>query len=984
MKDIPSQLDELRTRSWTPEWHDPANAAFVRTGDEKLLQGLKHLPLSSYSYPEFHTPPDQLDEFGNRYLRLLAQRQGLRGAVDWVAVCHHRTGAAASAVQKLRTAGFERARLLPVLASGLEHFMRDQAAEIFDPLFESCSPEEIETVLAANHPRPDVQGRMGSYFASRTPEKLEACIRKMTGQDHWHRLTVTFWESVLLVDAARFKGFAITAYEKSTENARRFFIAAALHTLDPSAWSANTREAAVKILQKNSEPQDKTEALRWMAHYFPDEVLPFASAILGGEPEKSQWGGWYWHHRKAAFSVLAESVPHLLPTAAAAAWQVDDPKYRLEIFQIWMAAPVKSSPDDVLPRLADLCAAQDGSVASAAARAAWNWNAPAAEETVWGLINHKSKPARDTAARLLAKDGAARLPRAVKLLADKKPVPRETAVALVSGIGGDEAVAALKSRLDPEENDNVRDAILLALERAGGGAALSPEDVAARIAKTVPKLKGPPAKWLNPDALTRPKKKDGTPLTDDELAFLLYRQSRCKDIRADLEAKPLYAQIDRSSSGATALEVVSGFLASGADAADRWTLAFGAMLGDDRLVPVLRKQIDAWAESSRGKLAEYAVQALALLGTDAALMAVDSLSIRYRSKVKNIGAAASAAFAAAAEARGLTVEELGDLVVPWLGFTPGQPRMVEAGKATLEVRLTPEFKLAFRDSATGKKVPKLPDGAAPEVKTEFKELTGTLKEAVKAQLLRMETLLVRQFRWPVEKWRSLYLKNPLLRPFAQRLVWARCGEDGTLTATFRALEDGSLTDAADDPVTLPDSGTVHIVHPLSLTPEARQAWLQHCADYDLVAPFPQLERPVVAVRDDQRTVKIGEEFAGTELNGMTFKGRAERLGWVRGSVVDAGYISGYRKVFPGDGVEVFLAVEGMYIGMGVEDTVKLGHLAFTRPGTVTTGSYVYDEPRDEKDERLIAWGDVPPIAFSETMGDMAKISGKGAAEAVES
>ena len=42
----------------------------------------------------------------------------------------------------------------------------------------------------------------------------------------------------------------------------------------------------------------------------------------------------------------------------------------------------------------------------------------------------------------------------------------------------------------------------------------------------------------------------------------------------------------------------------------------------------------------------------------------------------------------------------------------------------------------------------MPDSVGSPVKTEFKEPGAGLKEAVKSQLLRMETLMVRQFRWP--------------------------------------------------------------------------------------------------------------------------------------------------------------------------------------------------------------------------------------------
>ena len=78
---------------------------------------------------------------------------------------------------------------------------------------------------------------------------------------------------------------------------------------------------------------------------------------------------------------------------------------------------------------------------------------------------------------------------------------------------------------------------------------------------------------------------------------------------------------------------------------------------------------------------------------------------------------------------------------------------------------------------------------------------------------------------------------------------------------------------------------------------------------------------------------------------MTFRGRAEKLGWTRGSVTDGGCMDAYRKVFPGAGVEAFLGVEGLYIGIGMDESIKLEDFSFVRAGSVQVGSYVYDTPR---------------------------------------
>ena len=392
----------------------------------------------------------------------------------------------------------------------------------------------------------------------------------------------------------------------------------------------------------------------------------------------------------------------------------------------------------------------------------------------------------------------------------------------------------------------------------------------------------------------------------------------------------------------------------------------------------------SWVESSRGKMAEYAVQALALLGTDAALMSLDTAAIRYRTKNKNIGAAAQEAFAATAERLGLTVDELGDRVVPWLGFEPGQPRAIGPEGKRIEVAIGPDFKLKYRDVQKNKPVASLPKSLPKETLDEFKEMGATLREVAKAQKLRLETLMVRQFRWPVGRWRELFLGHPVLfLPFATRLVWGHHDDAGALIGTFRAMEDRTLTDAADEPFELPDSGSVGIVHPLELDDEALGAWRTHLADYEVESPFPQLERPVVRVSEKDREVTISRELAGTSLNAMTFRSRAEKLGWSRGSVTDGGGVDSYRKVFPGAGVEAYVGLEGLYIGIDMDASIQLGEFYFVRGGAVRVGSYVYDNPSDESDARLIAFSAVPPVVYSEVVGDLKRIAGQSGVEGTD-
>ena len=70
-------------------------------------------------------------------------------------------------------------------------------------------------------------------------------------------------------------------------------------------------------------------------------------------------------------------------------------------------------------------------------------------------------------------------------------------MAWLKALGTARATTTLKARLDDEEDDDVRDAILLALEKLDGGARKTrPAELRERITKTLAKIDGPPVPWL--------------------------------------------------------------------------------------------------------------------------------------------------------------------------------------------------------------------------------------------------------------------------------------------------------------------------------------------------------------------------------------------------------------------------------------------------------------------------------------------------------
>ncbi len=994
MATIIEALETLAAKGWCQEWQNPAWKHFILTGDEKQLKQLPKFTEYSWLPPELLAAlpvPSQIDDRGKRFLQACCAAEHPQAIGNWIQLRTMRDDTA--------DAEFAKASALLFEAGCPKLFLAEQMAKYVRPLCNSSnSPSSAGHLLLGldDNTLTDLIGRISgskyvvdvaALFVANAPERWKTLVAA-SGLRH---LNPEAWVVALNAAPHDFLALAARAFTEVEDWYARFTIGSKLYELNPVRFGTAMVELTSKQLlvedthSKLNLWQQAKQSASWLAANRGESALALLTKYFSAALASGQWERKSQNEYKN--EVLHEAVQRLgrgaLPLLEAC-FATDQPEVQLAALQLWSGIKSDADVQSMAGKLRHLFASADASVVARAVRFAGDLSPEAVEENLWPLLAHKSRPVRDAAAGTLARLGESRLGKADELWAVRRGDARLATVAWLKAVGTEAAITLLKARLEEEEDDDVRDAILLAIEKLpGGSTASNPSELRQRIKKTLQKAGGPPVAWLDPKKLPSCKLNNGTKLSSDWLTYLLCRQSRVKEMRADIEAKPLYAQIDRKTSGELALAVAGAFFGSKAEADDRWAMAFAALVGDDRLVPVFAHQIKDWADGMRGKLAEYAVQALALLGTDSALLAVDAMAIRYRSKNKNIGKAASEAFAEAARARGLTVEELGDLVVPWLGFQPRQPRVVDTGKSKLEVRIGPDFKLTFREPATNKKIAKLSDSAPAQLKAEFKNISAGLKEAVKSQLLRMETLMVRQFRWPAARWEELYLEHPLLLPFVERLVWGAYAPAGKLICTFRALEDHTLTDAADEALGLPRDCMVGVVHPLELPVEARQGWLKHLADYDVIPPFAQLERSVVTAKPEQAKTKFGNEVAETELNAMTFKGRAERLGWTRGSVCDAGCINYYVKTFPGAGVDVFVETEGMYVGIDMYSDIKLGTNFFVKHGSVQIGSYIYDEPSDANDPRLISYGEVPAIAFSESMADLNRISAKSTPQLTE-
>lgn len=594
------------------------------------------------------------------------------------------------------------------------------------------------------------------------------------------------------------------------------------------------------------------------------------------------------------------------------------------------------------------------------------------EEKLWALAKNKAKKVRESLAVFLAKRGESVIERANALLSEKTADLRQTGALILSKIDSQKVKDLLKDVVDSERNDETRELIIESL----GEKFIFPQNetetlAAISAAKNRGKLDKVLTSWLDEEKLPAVYwKKSGNALDKDAIRFILYRQSRVKEMRSDAEAKALIQLVDRETSGAFAKYVLEAYLDNSQDPKYKYFLSIAGLLGDDELTEKLRATINKWADNNRGKMAEYGVQALALVGTNKALRMIEQFSRKYRNKNKNIGAAAEAAFVIAAEELNITPFELADRIIPDFGFE-GLFKNFEVKGKEYRAFIDNDFKLSYFDE-DNKKTKTPPKGTAKELQDAFKAIAKEVRDIVKSQSGRMEQYLVTQRKWTKTDWESFFLGNPIMFVYALKLVWGVYDNDGNLQFSFRVQDDMTFIDSEYEELELPENEEIKIgmVHPLSLEEDTKNRWAEMLEDEGMEQLFAQMKRPVIVLPESEKALKMTDKFENIDLDGKGFRGQVEKWGWRRGSVVDGGMISSYRKLFPDVGIEAVIEVEGIYVGFYDDYDPKMGKLCFIKIGTAKTGSYTYNEPSNANDERLVPFGKVPAIIYSEVMAEL--------------
>jgi hypothetical protein len=347
------------------------------------------------------------------------------------------------------------------------------------------------------------------------------------------------------------------------------------------------------------------------------------------------------------------------------------------------------------------------------------------------------------------------------------------------------------------------------------------------------------------------------------------------------------------------------------------------------------------------------------------------LAISKRWRTRTVQEKAAELVANIAEARGWTPEQLADRTIPTGGFDDDGRLELPVGDKTYTAHLDAAGAISLRNP-DGKPVQGLPASASGDAAESLKASKAALSEARKAikqvfdfQLRRLYEALCAGREWPVADWSDFLLHHPLMTRLVQRLIWLGLDAAGERIATFRPMEDLTLTDSVDGPVDLDRIAHIRLAHSTGLSDAEQAAWRRHLDDYEVAPLFDQLGRsPLTADDLEQHATEIVDR-KGWMIDAFKLRSAATKLGYIRGEAEDGGTFFTYEKAF--DALRLVAVLE--FTGNGLPEENRPSALLGLRFAKMGKGTLHWSVG--------VPLSSVPPVLLSEAWNDVHQIAAAG-------
>jgi hypothetical protein len=544
--------------------------------------------------------------------------------------------------------------------------------------------------------------------------------------------------------------------------------------------------------------------------------------------------------------------------------------------------------------------------------------------------------------------------KAIDLLKCKTNNQRMVGVLILLNINNSKSNRALLDSVDNEKNDDARDIVVEALQKQIFPDHLNILFIKELISKAADR--GKLSKWneKNIDETSLPPLywNDGSILSIEEVRFLFYRILRSKGLNSDIEARMTIKFLDKNRSEAFAKFILKSFNDTNQDIKLKHYLTLSAMLGGDESVIAFNALFKKAIVDKRARLAEIALESMAVIGNNKALRALEVVSRKMTSKKPKLSQLANEALEAAADELGITKDQLEDRIVPDFDFE-GTYKTFMVGDDEYRAFVANDFTIQYMDEDN--KIKKsLPKEIDKDSKVFFTEMSKELKDVVKNQVGRLEKYLTIGRVWSMEEWFASYINHPIMSVFSQKLLWYAKGNDGMIKETFMVQEDTSLTNIEDEEIELSENDQIGLLHPIFVDKSFLDAWGERLYNQNFKTLLSQLDRRVFFPNESELESNICKTFDGKWVPKKSdfVKTFMEKRGWIK-EPTDGGFLIFY-KIFHSFNLKVEPYIDGVaaWYQENTEDAI-IHEINF----------YTY-KPNDKF---LIK--DIPPIIYSEVMKD---------------
>lgn len=549
---------------------------------------------------------------------------------------------------------------------------------------------------------------------------------------------------------------------------------------------------------------------------------------------------------------------------------------------------------------------------------------------------------------------------------------------------------------------------------AGSQSGDTPSDLLARISALVAEAEAahhrlrsaekPIYTWFELQSAPAPRWITGEEVPLLVLDYLLRAQARMREPVLALPVERALPLIDRMSAGEFALALAEAW-AEHAPYKDIISVMLAAALGDDRtMAPVLARKVQRGIPYQKSyRFHNLRLQVLVPLASDALLDVVWNESPAGKEPKRITQATANEIFARVAARRGDNLEDLFDAHIGlgrisqtadgFYDAYPGYHHQKDYGEKRHRLAINADWTLQITDDTDAEvlsaAIPRPIDSGA-RIRAMYKQIPytwGAVLQDVFDNMLsharRLETALATQRTWTVTRWAELFLRHPFMHIIGGGLIWGLLPSvrSESYTTLFLLLPDCTLRTADGGILALPNDGVVRLVHPLELNEAAHDRWMSRLASDGVTPCIYQLDRPVFRVPGDQhqvyqvQTPPIGWYLPQAHKNSLTYWSDDIRAsGWDIASAEPGDQVQTAWKRFPTLGIEAALqrpVRPNFDIHTPIPMTLMFLPLDAVAPSTADRRALATD------DARLLSFGDVPPIAYSEALLDVERLVAGG-------